>query len=102
MDHTAQTPVINGTVKPVLGVKQEGILSCYIPGSRIGLCFLLTKIHWIKDYVDNQILTFNFLLDFVLLVLFPGSVSFFNSVYNESKHLRTRSVGKRAVQKDIC
>lgn len=60
MDHTAQTPVINGTVKSVLGVKQEGILSCYIPGSRIELRFLLTKIHWFKDYVDDQILTLIF------------------------------------------
>lgn len=79
MDHTAQTPVINVTVKPVLGVKQEGILSCYIPGSRIGLCFLLTKIHWFKDYDDDQILRFNFLLDMLLgsFISWKFSVSFF-------------------------
>lgn len=39
MDHTAETPVINMTVKPVLGMKLEGILSYYIPGNSIGFFF---------------------------------------------------------------
>lgn len=65
-------------MKSVLGVKQEGILSYYIPGSRIELRFLLTKIHWFKDYVDDQILTLIFLLDIILL---GGFISWEFSVF---------------------